>query len=119
MSDIELEKAAMGPRRWIELCAALEKEHVNEPGAILCPRTTRKIDELITTDYAATENFMVPGGRYLVGSTPNNISVFDLGYTSNADCKRIASVDSKDHYKSCKVQATPDGMGLIILASIA
>jgi hypothetical protein len=119
MSDLELEKAAMGPRRWIELCGAFEKEHLNDPGAIMYPRTTRNINDLLIAevDYPTTEFFIVPGGRYLVGDTPGSISVFDLGYNSSADCKQIASVTLEGYYKSCKVQTTPDGMGLIILAS--
>ena len=40
MSDLEHEKAAMRPRRWIELCGAFEKQHYN---ATLCPRATRII----------------------------------------------------------------------------
>ena len=52
MSNLEIEKAAMGPRRWIELCAAFERRLLNHParkgpGAILCPRSTRIINELI------------------------------------------------------------------------
>jgi hypothetical protein len=42
MSDLEIEKAAMGPRRWIEL----SKQHPNDPGVILRPRTTRIINDL-------------------------------------------------------------------------
>ena len=43
MSDLELEKSAMALPRWIELCDAFEKQHINDPGAILRPRTTRVI----------------------------------------------------------------------------
>ena len=118
MSDRELEKAAMAPRRWIELCSAFEKQHLYDPGAILHPRGTRFINDLLAT--SSTEIFIVPGGRYLVTSSPNDISVLDLGYTSSADCKLIASVgldggDSKTHHLA--VQATPDGMGLVIFTS--
>ena len=35
MSDLEIEKAAMGPRMWIEFCSTLEKQHHNDPCAIL------------------------------------------------------------------------------------
>ena len=116
MSDLELEKTAMGPCRWIELCGAFEKQHLNGPGAILCPRATRNVNDLLATevDYVTTEIFIVPGGRYLVGSTADGISVLDLGYTSSADCKLIASVELEGEYRTCIVQATPDGVGLII-----
>ena len=46
MSVLEIEKAAMGPRRWIELCGAYEKQYLNDSAAILCPRATRIIDDL-------------------------------------------------------------------------
>ena len=116
MSDLELEKAAMGPRRWIDLCGAFEKQHLSDPGATLCPRATRNINNSLATevDYIVSDFFIVPGGRYLVDCTPGNISVLDLGYTSSADCKLIASVELKVGYEICIVQATPDGMGLII-----
>ena len=121
MSDLELEKAAMAPRRWIELCGAFEKRHLNDPGAKLCPRATRIINDLLTTVNATF--FIVPGGRYLVSSSPNGIFVLDLGYTSSADCKLIASfglsgLDDVDSWGSaCEVQVTPDGMGLMIFTS--
>ena len=119
MSDLELEKAAMGPRRWIELCFAFEKQHLNDPYTMLRPRTTRIINDSFATEvnHVTTEFFIVPGGRYLVSSSPDGISVLDLGYTSNADCEIIASVGLEGGYKTCIVQATPDGMGLIILSS--
>ena len=44
------------------------------------------------------------------------ISVLDLGYTSSADCKLIASVRLEGGSNVCKVLATPDGMGLIIFS---
>ena len=52
MSDLEIEKAAMGPRRWIELCGAYERQHLKDPSAILCPRSTRIIrDDDPETDF--------------------------------------------------------------------
>ena len=122
MSDLELENAAMAPRRWIELCGALEKQLLNNPGAKLCPRAIRSIDDPLATElnYATTEYFIVPGGRYLVRSSPNGISVLDLGYSSSADYKLIASVGPEGWGgggNTCIVQATPDGMGLIIFSS--
>jgi hypothetical protein len=119
MSDLELEKAAMGPRRWIGLCGAFEK--ANDPAAILCPRATRIINDLFPfeVDYETTNFIFVPGGRYLVGYSPDGISVLDLGYTSSSNCKLIASVRMEGECDiSCKVQATPDGMGLVIFSSI-
>ena len=70
MSDLHIEKVAMGPRRWIELCGAYEKRHLNDSAATLCPRATRIIDHLFVTEvnFASTKIFIVPGGRYLVCS---------------------------------------------------
>ena len=115
MSDLEIEKAAMGPRRWIELCGAYERQHLKDPSAILCPRSTKIINDLVPTE-RHTKFFLVPGGRYLVRSTPSGISVLDLGYASSGDCKLIASVgvDFSVVPDGDKVQATPDGMGLTI-----
>jgi hypothetical protein len=127
MSDLEIEKAAMGPHRWIELCGAFERRYLNDVGAILCPRSTRIIDDLFPTEVNRGNSifFLVPGGRYLVVMNYSNdgISVLDLGYTSesSADYKIIASVrvDLKfiGAYGHFKVQATPDGMGLIIFTT--
>ena len=119
MSDLEIENAAMGPRRWIELCSAYEKQILNDPAAILRPRLTRIIDHLFATevDFGTTGFFMVPGGRYLIKSSPGNISVLDLGYTSNADCKLIASVEPEGGCDVFAVYTTPDGMGLTIYSS--
>ena len=120
MSDLELENAAMGPRRWIELCGAFEKQLLNDPGAKICPRTTRIIDDslAIKDDHLSTEFFIVPGGRYLVRCSHNDISVLDLGYTSSPDYNIIASVGPPEDAWAWRdtfiVQATPDGMGLII-----
>ena len=123
MSDLEIEKAAIGPRRWIELCGEFEKQHPSD-SVMLRPRTTRIINDSFATEvnYVTTDIFIVPGGRYLVSSSPDGISVLDLGYTSSADCKLIASVGLEDglgYNKTCIVQATPDGMGLIIFLSNA
>ena len=116
MSDLEIEKAAMGPRRWIELCSAYEKQILNDPVAILSPRTTRIIDHLFATelDYEYSNFFMIPGGRYLVSSSLDNLFVLDLGYTSSADCKIIASVVPEGGPGDFIVHTTPDGMGLAI-----
>jgi hypothetical protein len=123
MSDLELENTAMAPRRWIELCGAFEKQHSDDPGAIICPQATRFVDDSIATEfkfnYVTTDFFIVPGGRYLVGSSRDGISVLDLGYTSSSDCKLIDSVGMEGILKICIVQATSDGMGLIIYLSNA
>jgi hypothetical protein len=129
MSDLEIEKAAMGPRRWIELCGASEKQRhpsPNDSGAILHPRATRIMDDSLATDFHR-ENarfFIVPGGRFLVIYSPDGhgISVLDLGYNSSVDCKLIASVGLEGRYdflSEFRVQATPDGMGLTIFSSNA
>ena len=119
MSDLEIEKAAMGPRRWIELCGAYD---LNDPNsdAIRYPRSIRIINEFPTESSSLL--FLVPGGRYLVSYSFGDISVWDLGYTSSADCTLIASVGvdrtqqpvAYDRYDHFEVQATPDGMGLTI-----
>ena len=122
MSALELEMTAMGPRRWIKLCGAFEKQLLNDPAAILCPRATRiiRVNDSFATqvNYATTKFFIVLGGRYLVSFSPKDISVLDLGYTSSADCKLIASVGLKGS-DTCIVQATPDDMGLTIFSSNA
>ena len=51
-----------------------------------------------------------------MSSSLDGISVLDLGYTSNSDFKLIASIAPEGGSTSCDVQATPDGMGLIILS---
>jgi hypothetical protein len=106
MSDLELERAAMAPRRWIGL-----KQHSNEFNEMIHPRTTSRIIK----DANQTRLFIVPGGRYLV-TAGNGLSVWDLGYVSTVDCKIVASVELRDN-SVCMVQATPDGMGLVILSS--
>ena len=126
MSDLELEKAAMAPRRWIELCGSFEKQHLKDPGAMLRPRATRIIDDSLTIeiDFFTTRRdvFVVPGGRYLVSFSGKGIVVLDLGYTSSADCKIIASTGEAGPNNlnvKClvQVQATPDGTGLVIFRS--
>ena len=127
MSDLELERSAIAPHRWIELCGAFEKQHLNDPGTTLRPRATRIIDNSLFTEVDIgllnihlSDFLLVPGGRYLVNSSHAGISVLDLGYTSSADCKLIASVGLEGEIgdETCIVQATPDGMGLIIFSSI-
>ena len=110
MSDLELERAAMGPHRWIELCGAFQMKHSNDTSEMLCPRTTRIIRDMIN------ELYIVPGGRYLV-TAGNGLFVWDLGYASEAaaDCKLIASVGEGRDFEFCMVQATPDGKGMVIL----
>ena len=119
MSNLEIEKAAMGPRRWIELCGEFEKQYRNDPenATLRPPRTTRIINKSFATkvDYSNTDFYIVPGGRYLVRSSPKELSVLDLGYTSSAACKLIASARLKGESSKCLVQTTPDGMGLAIL----
>ena len=126
MSDLELEKSAMAPRRWINLCGAFKRpKSRNHLGEILRPRATRIIDGAFATElnYDSIEFFIVPGGRYLLSYSPDIIFVLDLGYTSSpsAECKPIASVKPKGgcDIRSCKAQATPDGMGLTIFTSNA
>ncbi|KAF8802153.1 hypothetical protein BYT27DRAFT_6771427 [Phlegmacium glaucopus] len=116
MTVLELEHAAMAPRRWIELCAAFQKQHPNS-GAKLCARTTRIINNPLAAMADNPEIFIVPGGRYLISQSSRGIFIWDLGYTSSADCKLIASVGREGGSHICTVQATPDGLGLIIFSS--
>ena len=39
MSDLELERAAMAPRRWIEHCGTFQKQRSENPSEMLHPRT--------------------------------------------------------------------------------
>ena len=110
MSDLELERAAMAPRRWIELCSALQRQHSNGSSEMLNPRTTRMIKN------TAKFLLIVPGGRYLV-IAGNGVFVWDLGYDSNVDCELVASVELEGEPELLKVQTTPDGKGLVILYS--
>ena len=125
MSNLELERSAMAPHRWIELCGAFEIQHLNDPGARLRPRATRTIDDSLhdslfnVTEVDIADFFFVPGGRYLVNFSLAGISILDLGYTSSSDCKLIASAELEYRDNTWKVQATPDGMGLIIFSSKA
>ena len=117
MSDLELERAAMAPRRWIKFYGAFQKQHSNDFSE-LRPRTTRIIN---LKDHAPFSSlFIVPGGRYLV-TAGKGIFVWDLGYVSTLDCKLIASVESDDPpglgFQIRMVQATPDGKGLVVLLS--
>ena len=111
MSDLELERAAMAPRRWIELCGAFPKHHSNDSGEILHPRTTRIIEHGYSSHF-----YIAPGGRYLV-TAGVGLYVWDLGYVSTVDCKLVASVGPKIEFEFIMVQATPDGQGLVILTS--
>ena len=81
--------------------------------------TTRIINHLfdIETDFEFTDFFIIPGGRYLVCSSPTNIAVLDLGYTSSADCKLVDSTVPEGGNNDFIVHTTPDGMGLIIYSS--
>ncbi|KAF8805721.1 hypothetical protein BYT27DRAFT_7103860 [Phlegmacium glaucopus] len=118
MTVLELEHAAMAPRRWIELCAAFQKQHPIDSGAKLCSRTIRIIDNPLAAIADDPEIFIVPGGRYLVSDSSTGIFIWDLGYTSSADCKLIASVEREVQSQNASmVQATPDGLGLTIFSS--
>jgi hypothetical protein len=119
MSDLELEQAAIAPHRWMQLCGVFKKQQPGDPGAILCPRTTKIIRDVSMR--STPKLYLVPGGRYLVAATHNCLFVWDLGYASNAYCTLIASVGLEgDSHNDlfCMVQATPDEMGLIILVCL-
>ena len=113
ISDLELEQAAIAPRRWIEHWGAFE-QHPSGFGEMLRPtRIIRGVAKPVHTNI-----FLVPGGRYLVVVANERLFVWDSGYVSNAYCMSIASVGLEDASRydlSCMVQATQDGIGLIIL----
>lgn len=121
MSDLQLEQAAIAPHRWIKLCTEFARQHPDPDysGATLCPKTTRIIQHPLggpELSVLSTQVFLVPGGRYLVSYSPLGICVWDLGYTSNADFKLLASVGPEGGTESCMVSTTSDGIGLIIVA---
>ena len=108
MSVLELERAAMAPRRWIR---AFHKQHSNDSSEMPNPRTTRIIES------PAFSAFIVPGGRYLV-TAGFGIFVWDLGYDSTVDCKLIASARLENDHEYFIVQSTADGNGLVIISSM-
>ena len=111
MSDLELERAAIAPRRWLELCNAFKTQHSDDSNNMPHPRTTRVIDHDDSAIF-----FIVPGGRYLV-TAGDGLYVWDLGYVSTVDCNLVASVGLEIEFEFLEVQATPDGKGLVILTS--
>ena len=116
MRDDELEQAAMAPLRWIKLCATLGK---NYPRTELQPTATRIIQDPFDGSEKSMERietFIVPGGRYLVSKSLRGIGVWDLGYTSSAQCKLLASVGWVGGSYLCRTNVTSDGMGLIVVA---
>ena len=113
MSDLDLERAAMAPRRWIELCGTFQKQRSDNPSEMLHPRTTRIIKINMVKSI-----FIVPGGRYLV-TAGYGLFVWDLSYVqvSTVDFKLVASIELEYDFGLFVVQATPDGKGLVILWS--
>ena len=61
------------------------------------------------------EVFLVPGRQYLVAFSYLGIGVWDLGSTSSANCKLLTSVAPEVGPSTCTFNATPNGMGLIIV----
>ncbi|KAF8801190.1 hypothetical protein BYT27DRAFT_7342089 [Phlegmacium glaucopus] len=118
MSDVELERAAIAPRRWIELSASFSTEGVSGSEARLSPTATRIINDPFENGpeggSANTKLIIVPGGRYMVVYSRNGLGIWDLGYMSSADCKLIALLGPEASSHLGDVHATPDGMGLVI-----
>jgi hypothetical protein len=112
MSDVELEHAALAPHRWISLCSTFAKQHPNDSDAVLRPSKKR----IIRNPHSFDANiFLVPGGRYLVSNSFDRTCVWDLGYTSNADPKLLASLEHNTRARSFGINTTSDRMGLIII----
>ena len=103
--------------RWIRLYAVATERDFNHSSTTLRPKTSRIIrDPFVKSDSADdTELFLVPGGRYLVRYSSGGLCVWDLGYTSNADYKLLASVGPEGGTYRCMVNATSDGMGFTIV----
>ena len=112
MSDVELEQAALAPHRWISLCSTFAKQHRNDSDAVLRPSKKRIIRNPHSRQ---TDILLVPGGRYLVSCPLDGICVWDLGYTSNADAKLLASLGPNAGAYSFGINTTSDCMGLIIV----
>jgi hypothetical protein len=110
MSNLELERAAMAPRRWIELCGMFPEDQKKDSSEILHRRTSRSFEVV-----GQWHTFIVPGGKNLV-TGGKGLSVWDLGYVSTVDCKLVASVGLKYDSEFLEVQATSDGKSLVILS---
>ena len=107
MSDVELEQAALAPHRWISL--AKQRPNVS---AVLHPSKKRIIRNPHSLQ---TDIFLVPGGRYLVSCSIDRLCLWDLGYTSNADSKLLASLGPNARPFSFRINTTSDCMGLTIV----
>ena len=112
MNDAELEQAALAPHRWISLCSTFAEQHPNDSDAVLRPLKKR----IIRYPHSFRGDiFLVPGGRYLVSRSRDHICVWDLGYTSNADPKLLASLGLNEEARCFSINTTSDRMGLIIV----
>ena len=113
MSDAELEQAALAPHRWISRCSTFAKQHRNDSDAVLHPSKTR----IIRNPHCfQTDVFLVPGGQYVVSRSSECMCVWDLGYTSNADPKLLATLGfNEGRARSFGINSTADRMGLIIV----
>ena len=79
MNELEIEWARVDGLG-SESVASSRNRISTTPGATIAPT--------IITDSFATE---VDHWRYTVSSSPDGISVLDLGYSSSTECKRTAS----------------------------
>ena len=121
MSDAELERAAIAPRRWIALSSS--KDRTSDE--LLPSRSTRVIynpnaleileREEIDVDEEDLDPYLVPGGRYLVMRGRGCLGVWDLGYDSDEEPSRIW-VTRQGSIEGFIVQPTGDGLGIRILA---
>lgn len=117
MSDIDLEKAATAPLRWI----AISKFTQCRTRRII--RRPARFSELEKPNYSdEIYPYLVPGGRYLVTSSFDFLAVWDLGYTSDAvvsssdwEPLRVWSVPMKTA-PWIKIHPSPDGSSLRIVS---
>ena len=136
MSVGQLERAATTPFRWIALSSKDRKGDIPS-------HSTRRIrvdtligpmvDDFQYLEYSDEDNddsegpvrrflslYLVPGGRYLVTLDDQNLSVLDLGCTSDQDMSsdsRLARAWSTkvQHTEAFDFHPTPDGLGIRIL----
>ncbi|KAF8802291.1 hypothetical protein BYT27DRAFT_7173508 [Phlegmacium glaucopus] len=117
MSLLELERASMGPRRWIARSSSKERTLDGVlPHLAMRRLILPTIDGLFVGDPESLESvYLVPGGRYLFSFSKNWMGLWDLGspYSSGKEPHVIATA-SVVFFGLYLVHSTPDGLGLRI-----